>query len=470
MSYNAIIATLTRVRKFEGADRLQLASCMGDQVVVSLDAKEDDVVVYYPSDGQLSHENVYNNNQYNKPELNLNPAEKGYFCSKRRVRCQTFRGQKSEAYVAAISSLKFTGYDLKKLSIGDAFCELNGVPVANKYITPATIRAAKGGTPKTQSGYNKAIMKKLFPEHFETVQMRHANDNEFLGLITLNRKIHGSSGRSSHIKVPVEIPINYFKNIWNVFVEEIFEGPKHIFNFFLSQDQKNALRFYPKVKWEWQKIYGTRRVCKGMASQQDDDFRTYVHKKIEPFLNKNEIFYYEIVGFENTGASIMQSVATDQMKPFLSKDEFKDFKKKFGDNMIYKYGCLPNTCEIYVYRIAVINEDGVMYDLPWSVVKERCINAGIKHVQEIEQHFITDVSQVPALRERIEFLTDGDDIHEPIDNSHIREGICVRVEHNNGKTLIRKNKCFIFKILEGLVKDSGVVDMEEAEGDFVLDN
>ena len=50
-----------------------------------------------------------------------------------------------------------------------------------------------------------------------------------------------------------------------------------------------------------------------------------------------------------------------------------------------------------------------------------------------------------------------------LDNRHIKEGVCVRIEGGiNNKTF--KFKSFEFKVLEGIVKDSGVVDAEEAQG------
>ena len=63
----------------------------------------------------------------------------------------------------------------------------------------------------------------------------------------------------------------------------------------------------------------------------------------------------------------------------------------------------------------------------------------------------------------IEYLTEHKDVKDPIDNSHIREGICIRVDSPNGKTKIYKNKLFLFCLLEGIVKDTGIADMEEGE-------
>ena len=50
-----------------------------------------------------------------------------------------------------------------------------------------------------------------------------------------------------------------------------------------------------------------------------------------------------------------------------------------------------------------------------------------------------------------------------LDDRHIKEGVCVRIEGGISNRTT-KFKSFEFKVLEGIVKDSGVIDTEEAEG------
>jgi hypothetical protein len=51
-----------------------------------------------------------------------------------------------------------------------------------------------------------------------------------------------------------------------------------------------------------------------------------------------------------------------------------------------------------------------------------------------------------------------------LDDSHIKEGVCVRIDQFGLKPKVFKHKSFNFKVLEGIAKDSGVVDAEEAQG------
>lgn len=455
--YQAVIAKLERVRKHSNADKLQIANCMGYQVIVGLDAKDDDVVILFPDDGQLSHDYIFNNNLYNKAELNKDPeAKTGFFDHKRRVKCQTFRGEKSEAYVADISSLMYTGADLSTLIVGTKFDELNSMGVCCKYITEATRKASSGNGPNQDKIKLNAILKKMFPEHIDTDQIRFARDEDLIGLVTLTHKLHGTSARTGYINTPIEVPLSWYHKVWNNYIS-FMDGFTHFIPW-SNKEAESKSYFHPSVRYDWKVLFGTRRVIKGPVQEKATDYRSLCAKELAPHINKGEIWYYEIVGYEDTGASIMQSVSTKEMP--------KEFQKRFGETITYKYGCLSGTCDIYIYRITHQNEDGVIYELPWAQVKDKCNRAGIKHVPEIEVYHCESFDYTSYLKERIEYHTEEVDIAEPIDASHIREGVCVRIDNlETGKMKIFKNKTFAFKVLEGIAKaNDDSVDTEEAEG------
>ena len=425
MSYSAIITTLTDVRKHPNADKIQLATCQGYQVVVGLDAQEGDEVILFPDDGQLSAEYAAFNNLIGYTDA-AGVRQGGYFDKHRRVRAQTFRGEKSEAYVAPLSSLGFTGFPEEMLVSGLLVNELAGIPICAKYVNPHTKQAQR---PLTGVHKVRQDLKKLFPEHTDTEQLRFARPGSLIGLVTLTAKCHGTSARSGLVKIPVEQPQTWWQKL---------------------------LRRKPQMLAQWQSVYGTRRVIKGEAEAGSSDYRQVCHNTLAPHILKGEIWYYEIVGFEDSGASIMPSAGTDKMP--------KDFQKRFGKTMTYTYGCLPGQCAIYVYRIAVMGEDGARYELPWALVKERCRTAGIEHVPEIGSVLVKGEEHERTVYDAVEHFTEEVDLADPIDARHIREGVCVRIDcTDTGKMKTYKNKTFAFKVLEGIVKDSGVVDTEEAE-------
>ena len=142
------------------------------------------------------------------------------------------------------------------------------------------------------------------------------------------------------------------------------------------------------------------------------------------------------------------------------------FLKRYGNLMYYSYGCAPRTCEIYVYRITITNEDGQSVDLCWNDVKSRCNEIGVKHVPEIVSMSINHLSEDDRDRqdELLKIVDDYAQGDSLLDNRHIKEGVCARIDHYGIKPKVYKHKSFNFKVLEGIIKDSGVVDSEEAQG------
>jgi hypothetical protein len=124
---------------------------------------------------------------------------------------------------------------------------------------------------------------------------------------------------------------------------------------------------------------------------------------------------------------------------------------------------------VYVYRITNTNEDGQTVDLSWDDVKKRCEELGVNYVPEL---FVTSLEMIALMIKS----NDDRDIYNMLgslvdtaakgasllDVKHIREGVCVRVDNFGMIPKVYKHKSFEFKVLEGIVKDAGIVDMEES--------
>jgi hypothetical protein len=129
---------------------------------------------------------------------------------------------------------------------------------------------------------------------------------------------------------------------------------------------------------------------------------------------------------------------------------------ELAHRMVYSYGCKHAEFKIFVYRITMTNEDGFSVDYSWNDVKKRCNEIEVAYCPEINSAIWLKSGEY--LTEFVEKSAKGESL---LDSSHIREGVCVRVE-GGLKPTIYKHKSFEFKVLEGIVKDTGVVDMEEA--------
>lgn len=186
--YKCIVCKLENVRKAENSDNLSLGDCVGNTVVVGKDYLEGMIGVYFPCDGVLSHEFCKANNLFPVLDENGKRIGGGYFDSDRpRVRAQKFRKNRSSGFFIGLQSLEFTGYDLTKLKIGDAFDSLNDVSICTKYVNPATLRALQD-----RKKGKKQPVAPLFFEHKETDQFDYyGKDIQPGALVTILSKKHG---------------------------------------------------------------------------------------------------------------------------------------------------------------------------------------------------------------------------------------------------------------------------------------
>lgn len=241
--------------------------------------------------------------------------------------------------------------------------------------------------------------------------------------------VHNSSGRTSHS------------------LQRIYTKPTLLNKILLKLNLKKPYTESYGV------VSGTRRVT---LTNYDggyygsDEFRSKYHIDLENKLHKGETLYYEIVGYTGNGdQTIMAKCSNDKVQD-------KAFSKAYGKETIFSYGCAPGENDMYAYRMTFTNEDGEVFEYPTHLVEHRCEEMGIKHVPVFERFIFTTMED---LEERINNYLDGPD---PVGKSHIREGVVIRVE-NSPKFKVYKHKNFHFKVLEGLIKDAGIVDIEEAE-------
>lgn len=408
--YKAYVAKLQNVRRHPNADRIQLASVLGNQVVIGLEHQDGELGVYFPIDGQLSQEFCEKNDLIGYVDEQGN-KKGGFFDHKRRVRAQKFRGEKSEGFWCPLSTFSYLDYSFKE---GESFTEINGHAICNKYYTPQTLRQLQQrGSARRKSEY--------FLEHVDTEQYRFCKkDIQNGAVVWVTEKLHGTSGRVGYLLDDVKLP--WWKQMIN--------------------------KFYPVFPAKaYTRLNGSRRVVlqeNHVGYHGSDKFRLDLTENLQ--LHRGETIYFEIVGYVN-GAPIMQQNIGD-----------RDLQKTFGDRMIYSYGCNPDECKMFVYRITSTNEDGVVTELSWPQVTRRCAELGVDSVPRLA-NVIYDQTWSSTLDALIEELTEGISTLD----AHIREGVVLRVEQPDGKTLFLKNKSFTFGLLEGYIKDQdSYVDMEES--------
>lgn len=300
-------------------------------------------------------------------------------------------------------------------------------------------------------------IKKLFIKNDRYDLTMYKNNNFFAN----NILIHNTSARTSYCKVEID-PFKQLVNKIKFFIMTKLSAIPVIkryvnYNDIIIKYPNLLLKIFAFIKYtKWQYVTGTRRVIlddfedeKKLGFYGTNEFRKQWHDKFVNNLKKGETVYYEIVGYVNETTTIMPVCDNKKLND-------KEFVKKYGDTTTFKYGCLSGQSDIYVYRITMTNEDGMSIEYSWDMMLERCKELGLKTVILICEKFIYDKQDLMGLAEK---YCIGE---STIDPSHIREGVVFRFDKGN-KFEAYKHKSFEFKVLEGIIKDLGVADMEEAQ-------
>lgn len=416
---------MQNIKQHENANNLQLCTVFNNQVVISKNMNEGDLVLYIPVDMQLGKEFCEANN--------LLRSLGGFIDdNKRNVKCIKLRGERSDGIVLPIESLeKFT--DISKLNIGDRISVLDGVVIVQKYVPehkPKTVRQKYQTNKKDK---NSNVKYPLFKQHCETKQLDYNMDIFKRGdEIVITEKCHGTSGRTSYNDAIVDKQQGWLQKAINKLL--CIESKKEIKPAYVSGTRRTIIG-----EFEGQDYYGT------------DAFRKEIHDdfKRNDRLHYGEEVFYEIVGYVKKYITIMPSCLN-------SKVEDRKFSETYGKMTTFTYGCEPGQFDIYVYRMTFTNKDGYVIEYPWDLLKLRCEQMGLKTVPELDR--FTFSSKEDLLNRVNNFL----DVPSTIDRRHISEGVCVR-KNNSVDFLVLKKKGYYFKCIEGLIKDNGIADIEERE-------
>lgn len=427
--YCAYVTTIRGFRKHNNADRLQCTEIFGNNVIVDFSYSVGQKVVYFPVDGQLSEEFANDNNLVRKKDENGNDVGGYLDPNKRNIKAINLRGEKSDGLILPIEVLsKYT--DVSKLQNGDKISVLDGHEICCKYVPRTNHKRCGNGSPKAKNKReeNEVISYPFFEQHVDTEQLAY-NERAFkegdLCIITL--KMHGTSGRTANT-------IQVIKKKRPAWMKKLF----HI-------NDKETVKYGA--------ISGTRRVTLRNYDHGyygNDAFRRHWHDFFAERLPKAVEVYYELVGWVNKSTPIMPRCQNSKVKD-------KEFKKQYGEETIFSYGCEPGECKPYVYRMTYTNPDGVVFELPWHQVQIECERMGVDCVPTFETFFFTTWED---LMERVNKYYEGVD---PIGKTHIREGVVVRIA-NRERFKAFKHKNFEFKVLEGIIKENAdAPDMEEAQ-------
>jgi hypothetical protein len=439
-----------------------------------MEYEDNQLGVYFPSDGQLSVEFAEANNLLRKKDENGNNIGGYMDPDKRNVTAIRLRGEKSDGLFLPLKSLETFG-DISILREGDRIDNFNGHEICCKYIPKRKEHTSAGGAGTRAHRRAKRSIAPLFFEHADTEQLAY-NLGAFKpgDEVEITLKMHGTSQRTGYLPVLK----GYKRTIW----DKLF--------------RREGTPIY-----DWGYVSGTRRV---VLDDYDggyygsNEFREQHSKVFEGRLMKGETVYYEVVGFTHTGTPIMGNGNNEKVG--------KDFVKQYGKETVFSYGCEPTgkkmvygrdeegtfsietevpQSDIYVYRMTMTNEDGFVVEYTPDFMRYRCEQMGVKCVPVFTKAIIPEYEVFETdtvvedhyggteyLEEEVE-VNPGEWVKElaeefyagpdPVGKTHTREGVVVRII-NRPKFTAYKHKNFEFKVLEGIIKDTASApDMEEAQ-------
>lgn len=438
MAYVAYVTNIKNLRPHPNADRLQLGECFGNTVCVSLDYVDNQLGVYFPTDGQLSKEFSEYNNLLRKKDSAGNSIGGYMDPDKRNVKAINLRGEKSDGLFLPLTCLEYTGADITLLAAGDSFAVLNGHDICTKYIPRSS--GYKGGSVNGNKTRKVALpVAPLFKEHADTEQLAY-NLNAFHcgDQIEVTLKMHGTSQRTAYVPVLQ----GYKRTLWDKITG------------------KEGTPIY-----DWGYVSGTRRV---VLDDYDggfygsNEFREEHSKFFEGKLLKGETVYYEVLGYVNESTPIMGDANNKKINN-------KDFAKQYGEITRFSYGCEPGESITRVYRMTMTNEDGDVVEYTPDFMRYRCEQMGAECVPVLWKGYVPEnpaskedntISAGEWVQDLAELYYDGPD---PVGKTHVREGVVVRII-NRPKFTAYKHKNFSFKVLEGIIKeDASAPDLEEAQ-------
>jgi hypothetical protein len=430
-NYLAQIVKLENIRPHPNADRLQIAVIQGNSVIVSLDAKEGDVYVYFPLECAINKEFLSWSNSFSDKTLNADKEQSGFFNPKGRVRAVKLRGTPSEGY--ALPYQKFFDWISMKSGmtvllidelIGKEFDSFDNILLCEKYVNPIALRKQNKENNKKKG--KKAVESKLiegqFHFHISTPNLRKLiSEISPEDYISITRKYHGTSAVIS--KVLCKKKLNWIEKLLKKLGVNI-------------------------VDTEYDMVYSSRRVIKNGDIRGDSAVHYYSHdiwgdaaKVLEPSLEPGISLYLEIVGY--VGESYIQSG--------------------------YDYGCQPGKFDTYVYRITHTDPDGNVFEYSPTQVKEYCIRKGINSVPEFYYGKAKDLFDISTEEHWHENL------HEKLCGTYLEkycwdcngkipdEGIVLRVDKPN-EICVFKLKSFAFLEMETKqLDDENFVDMESVD-------
>jgi len=413
--YAGVIVRLPKPVALEGLDNLVGLQVLGSQALVAKDSDYGELALVFTAGTQLSEEFAYKNNLHRHNDKNEDQSQSGYLEDNRHVRALKLRGHTSSALVLKLSSLSYIKkLDLTLFEEGDTFDKIGDHEICRKFVRKPT--HAQKVLEKNKKIFSR-VDEKFLPQHYDT-------DNYFKYMhiipeekeVTVTQKLHGTSVRIANTIVQR-------KMTWKDKVAKKIGA--------VVQDR------------EYDYVYGSRRVIKDKNNPShvhfyDTDIWSTEGEKLVGKIPQGYLVYGELIGWTVEGAQLQSK---------------------------YTYQIPSPIAELYVYRVATINPEGVVTDLTYDQIVEFCRDRDLKVVPLLWRGKYKDFKpedwvDFPGHDTLHRYKEDGFANAVPLEKeSPCDEGVVIRAEGLAPFTLKAKSATFVGYDNQNMA--DGTLDMEE---------
>jgi hypothetical protein len=414
--YAAVVVRLPEPVDLEGLDNLVGLQVLGSQALVARDSSYGELALVFTAGTQLSEEFAYKNNLYRHNDNNEDQSQSGYLEDNRHIRALKLRGNTSNALVLSLDSLRYIKkLDVAQFNEGDTFDRIGDHQICQKYVSKKTY--VQRQLEKNKKVWSR-VDEKFLPQHYDTDSyFKNAHVIPENADVTVTQKLHGSSIRIANTIVQRKLTLR----------------------------DKLARKIGVAVAdTEYDYVYGSRRVIKDANNPShvhfyDTDIWSLKGAELQGKIPQSYLVYGELVGWTPEGAALQSK---------------------------YTYDVLHTQSQMYVYRVATINPEGVVTDLTYDQIAEFCRDRGLKVVPLLWRGKYKDFKPYDWV-DRFEHKTlhkyheEGFMQAVPLSkDSPCDEGVVIRAEGLAPYTL--KCKSETFDALDNKNQEEGVLDMEEA--------
>ena len=448
-------------------ERLKVAHVQGYDILVSID-EQPGKYVYFPTNSMINPALLSFANLYRHGELNANSEKTGFFEDNGRVKAICLQKQVSEGFLLPFTILQEFILSSVNVALDEKDCpdglefdqaEHGGKAfwINRKYVIHNNNQRQNAGNPGDRKARKRnrkiakldAVIENQFRFHYDTVLLRK-NPNVIApnDLISISAKIHGTSHVSAYVKCRRYLNWREHLASWITKRKDLFNDYMHLYSsrsviknrFLYKGKQRHAGGFYGIDVWKYA-----------------DDY-------LQPFMVKGMTIYAEIAGYLPNGSYIQKDYDYGCVPPQVKNLDEAEMRE--GD-----YVCGVNY-KVFVYRITMTNEDGIVHEFSAKEVQQWCAKKGLTPVRDFYYGYAKDL--YPDLdtesenwsTEFMERMANDKnffmEMRSPDCNNNVpHEGIVIKVE--DGVPRAWKLKSFAFLNKEQSDLDKGVSNIEDEQ-------